>query len=197
MIGIVDYGCGNLRSLQSALEQADLASRRVRTAAELAGLSRIILPGVGHFGHARQRLQEAGLDIALKNYAREGGFILGICLGMQLLGCGSAEAPAIPGLGLLPVRCQAFPRLGQKIPHTGWNQVRFLPSGASWDAYFVHSYLIPRWPEGLPAEWIASTGYSVPFLSAFRSGTLAGCQFHPEKSGPRGLAFLKEVLTCC
>ena len=192
MIGIVDYGCGNLKSLENALEALGLPSRRLSAPAELLEAERLILPGVGNFGHAAGELEGRGLDGALKERAGAGGPILGICLGMQLLFQGSDEAPDRPGLGLLAGRSRLFAGPGLKVPHMGWSAVAF--GERSLAAYFVHSYCVPRWPEGRPAQAVGTAEYGGPFLAAFRSGNLAGFQFHPEKSGAQGLALLKEAL---
>jgi len=190
LIGIVDYGCGNLKSLENALEALGLPSRRLSAPEELLAADRLILPGVGNFGHAGQRLDRLGE--ALRERAARGGPILGICLGMQLLFQGSLEAPGVPGLGLLEGRCERFTGPGLKVPHMGWSAVAF--GDRSLAAYFVHSYYVPGWPGGRPAETLGLATYGRPFLAAFRSGNLAGFQFHPEKSGTQGLALLKEAL---
>ena len=193
MIGIVDYGCGNLKSLENALEHLGLRSRRVGTAREILDAERLILPGVGNFGHAAQELARRGLDGPLKARAAGNGPILGICLGMQLLFEGSEEAPGSPGLGLLEGRCELFTDPALKVPHMGWSALAF--GERSLAVYFVHSYFVPRWPEGRSCQTLGTAQYGRPFLAAFRSGALAGFQFHPEKSGTQGLALLKEALT--
>lgn len=246
MIGILDYGCGNLRSLENALEALGLESRRVARAAELKGVNRLILPGVGHFGHAMTQLRERNLDSAVTTFATSGRPLLGICLGMQLLFEGSEEAPGIDGLALLPGRFGRFSsdakapakkhsrrwqrlkedaessrttrifslrspfphsplrlffsrRLPQrqtvaaplKVPHMGWSTVDLGDRAGT--AYFVHSYFLPQW-QAAPPQMLGLSDYGRPFVSAFRSGNLAGCQFHPEKSGAWGLELLKEML---
>jgi imidazole glycerol phosphate synthase glutamine amidotransferase subunit len=191
-IGIVDYGCGNLKSLENALEALGLTSRRVATAAEVLAVDRLILPGVGHFGHACTELDSRGLAGPLKTRAAQGGPTLGICLGMQLLFEGSSEAPGRPGLGLVAGSCERFEDPALKVPHMGWSAVAF--GDRTLAAYFVHSYFVPRWPEGRHAEALGITQYGRPFVAAFRSGALSGFQFHPEKSGTQGLALLKEAL---
>jgi len=192
VIGIVDYGCGNLRSLENALEAMGLASCRVADAAGIATADRIILPGVGNFGHAGRLLAERRLDAPLRERAAQRLPILGICLGMQLLFEGSGEAPDVPGLGLLRGRCERFAVPGLKVPHMGWSAVDL--GDRSLAAYFVHSYFVPAWPGDRPAQALGLAVYGRPFLAAFRSGPLAGFQFHPEKSGAQGLALLKEAL---
>lgn len=192
MIAIADYGCGNLRSLENALEALELPSRRVSSPREIGEAERLILPGVGNFGHAGAALAERGLGEALKERAAQGGPILGICLGMQLLFQGSDEAPGTPGLGLLEGRCLRFDGAGLKVPHMGWSAVDFPDRTLA--AYFVHSYFVPDWSGPGPAQALGMARYGRGFLAAFRSGNLAGFQFHPEKSGTAGLALLREAL---
>jgi imidazole glycerol phosphate synthase glutamine amidotransferase subunit len=193
VIAIIDYGCGNLKSLENALEHLGLASRRIGTPGEILAADRLILPGVGNFGHAAAELAGRGLDGPLRERAARGGPILGICLGMQLLFEGSEEAPDRAGLGLLEGRCQLFADPALKVPHMGWSTVAFEDRALA--AYFVHSYYVPGWPGGRPSQALGTAQYGRPFLAAFRSGALAGFQFHPEKSGTQGLALLKEALT--
>jgi len=191
LIGIVDYGCGNLRSLENALEFLGLESRRVAAREDVLAMDRLILPGVGNFGHAGAELARRGLGDVLKERAALERPLLGICLGMQLLFEGSEEAPDTPGLGLLTGRGERFADPSLKVPHMGWSAVDFGElSGA---AYFVHSYFVPAFPGGRGAA-VATARYGRPFLAGFRSGNLAGFQFHPEKSGAYGLNLLKEAL---
>ncbi|BDU75862.1 imidazole glycerol phosphate synthase subunit HisH [Mesoterricola sediminis] len=193
MIGIVDYGCGNLRSLENALEALALPHRRVSTPGGVLEAGRLILPGVGHFGHAGRELRARGLEAPLRERAAMGRPLLGICLGMQLLFEGSDEAPDVPGLALVAGRCGAFDAPGLKVPHMGWSAVDFGDRALA--AYFVHSYRIPAFPAERPAQALGMAAYGEPFLAAFRSGPLGGFQFHPEKSGKAGLALLGEALT--
>jgi imidazole glycerol-phosphate synthase len=196
VIGLLDYGCGNLGSLENALAFLGLPCRRVAEPAGLAAVDRLILPGVGHFGHAMARLGTSGLEGPLRAWAGGGRPLLGICLGMQLLFEGSEEAPGLAGLGLLPGRFTAFTDPALKVPHMGWSPVAFgggSPSPLDGTAYFVHSYRLPAWV-GPPPERLGLARYGGPFVAAFQAGNLAGCQFHPEKSGDWGLACLGEAL---
>ncbi|MBP7864513.1 MAG: imidazole glycerol phosphate synthase subunit HisH [Acidobacteria bacterium] len=203
-IGIVDYGGGNLRSLENALARLGLPCRRLTAARAVAGTDRLVLPGVGHFGAASEQLAVSGLGEAVRAVAGRGGRVLGVCLGMQLLFESSAEAPGARGLGLLP---GCFRRLGEapfaggppdrplKVPHTGWDRVDFGPGRPAGWFYFVHAYALPASDvsrDGLEAGWCDHGG---PFLASLRRGGLAGAQFHPEKSGEAGLQFLEEVLS--
>lgn len=193
MIGILDYGCSNLRSLENALEFLGLEYRRVATPGAIDAVDRLIQPGVGHFGHAMTELRTRGLESAVKAFAASGRPLLGICLGMQVLFEGSGEAPGLPGLGLLPGRFEAFAEPSLKVPHMGWSAVDF--GDCVGTAYFVHTYFLPEWNAGATQQRLGITQYGRPFVAAFRSGNLAGCQFHPEKSGAWGLGLLKEMLT--
>jgi imidazole glycerol phosphate synthase glutamine amidotransferase subunit len=193
MIGILEYGCGNLRSVENALESLGLASKRVDSATSIDGLDRLIMPGVGHFGYAMSQLRSRGLEQAVKDFAASGRQLLGICLGMQLMFDSSDEAPEIPGLCLVPGRFRAFDDPTLKVPHMGWSRVDFGDSAGT--AYFVHTYYLPEWDRGTPVQRLGIAQYGGPVVAAFRSGNLAGCQFHPEKSGAWGLGLLKEMLT--
>jgi glutamine amidotransferase len=198
MIAIVDYGVGNLFSLKSSLQK--IGAEAVVTADEetLQRAERIILPGVGAFGDAADKLRAAGLDKLLVREAEAGKPLLGICLGMQLLFEKGLEYGSHRGLGLIPGEVTAMaPRVpaGYKIPQMGWNALSFakpvhpifstVPDGSF--VYFVHSYSAV-----CPEEYvIAETDYGVPITAAAARRNVVGCQFHPEKSGPVGLRILK------
>ena len=196
MTAIVDYGVGNLFSLQCSL--AAIGADAVVTAdpAALRAADRIILPGVGAFGDAARKLRESGLDLLLKELAAAGKPLLGICLGMQLLFDKSYEFGEYQGLGLIPgvVRPIADVIPAElKIPHIGWNALRFtapspLFSGISQGdcVYFVHSFYAD-----CGESVIATAEYGAPLTAAVAKGNVYGCQFHPEKSGAVGLAILK------
>lgn len=207
-LAIVDYGGGNLKSLENALARLGLPFGRVSDARGVAAANRVVLPGVGHFGPAAERLAATGVGEAVRAVAGRGGRVLGICLGMQLLFEASAEAPGARGLGVFP---GCFRRLGEapfaggtsggragrplKVPHTGWDRV---DAGAGRPAgwfYFVHAYALPAAevaPDAFAAGWC---DYGGLFLASLRRGGLAGAQFHPERSGEAGLDYLKEVLS--
>ncbi len=197
-VGIVDYGGGNLRSVENALAALGKPFRRIETPADAAGLEWIVLPGVGHFGAAAERLASSGLAPFLRRHAAGGGRILGICLGLQLLFEGSAEAPGAVGLGLLSGRSVRLGASGEKVPHMGWATVRF-PAGRDEWFYFVHSYALPAaiytGETGGSGNYTAEFWYGRKFIAALKCGPLTGVQFHPEKSGPAGLRFLQEVLS--
>jgi imidazole glycerol-phosphate synthase subunit HisH len=208
MIALIDYGISNLRSVQKAFEHLDTAVTLVDTPDRLAQADRLILPGVGAFPAGMKGLQERGLIDPIKQAARNGKPLIGICLGMQLLFESSDEMGETEGLGLLPGRVAKIkmqedhaPRTTQpalKIPHVGWNQldvvrdhplVRELVSGSY--AYFVHSYAI--YPEDQSIV-LATTDYGGPFASIVGRGKVCGLQFHPEKSQAVGLRLLKNFL---
>ena len=196
MTAIVDYGVGNLFSLQSSL--AAIGAEAIVTAdpAVLRAADRIILPGVGAFGDAAQKLRGTGLADLLKELAATGKPLLGICLGMQLLFDKSYEFGEFEGLGLIPgvVRpiADVIPA-DYKIPHIGWNALRFTAPSPLFDritegdcVYFVHSFYAD-----CGESVIATAEYGAPLTAAVAKGNIYGCQFHPEKSGAVGLAILK------
>lgn len=197
MIGLIDYGVGNLFSLVSSFGMIGEAAEIVRTPEEVRGADKLILPGVGAFGDARQKLAVHGMDEAVLEAARRGTPILGICLGMQMLFDTSDEFGKHEGLGLIPGRITAMqPRLpgNLKVPQIGWNALicephplfQGIPEGAC--VYFVHSY------SAVDCDpWtIARTEYGIPVTAAVARDNVLGTQFHPEKSGRIGLAMLSN-----
>lgn len=196
MISIVDYGMGNLESVQKALAINGAETRLVETASQIEESEKLILPGVGAFGEAMHHLRDQGMVEALRTYARSGRPLLGVCLGLQLLFESSDEAPGVDGLGILPGTVKKFPAsIGLKIPHMGWNNLQIAPTSrlfASLPAdpyvYFVHSYYVEP---ADPAITAALTQYGITFVSAIERDNIFGAQFHPEKSQTNGLAILK------
>jgi imidazole glycerol-phosphate synthase subunit HisH len=193
MIAIVDYGMGNLRSVQKALERVGASAVVTRDPAVLEAARGLVLPGVGAFGDAMVNLRLQRLLAPVLDHAESGKPLLGICLGMQLLFDQSEEMGHHPGLGLLPGRVVRFPAGDLKVPHVGWNQLRQvqpglldgIPEGGY--AYFVHSYYTT--PEE-PADVLATTHYGLEFASVVGRGRIWGAQFHPEKSQEVGLRLL-------
>ena len=196
MTAIVDYGVGNLFSLQSSL--AAIGAEAVVTAdpAALKSADRIILPGVGAFGDAARKLRETGMDTLLKELAAAGKPLLGICLGMQLLFDKSYEFGEFAGLGLIPGAVRPIADVippDYKIPHIGWNALRFTGESPLFAhitqgdcVYFVHSFYAD-----CGDAVIATAEYGAELTAAVAKGNVYGCQFHPEKSGAVGLAILK------
>jgi len=217
VIVIVDYGMGNLRSVQKALERMGHAAAISDKPDDAAAAERLIVPGVGAFGDAMAALRAAGLVEGIRDFVTAGRPMLGICLGLQILFDESeevaeapvelaamADAPLPKGLALIAGRVQRFSetlaRQGLKVPHMGWNEVR--PAGASplFEGmpdegvyfYFAHSYYAAPCDDGVVAGW---TDYGGPFASAVTSGNVHATQFHPEKSQAMGLALLENFVT--
>lgn len=190
--GLVDYGRGNLHSVEKALVRTGAEVRRVRTAREVEDVDWLVLPGVGAFGDAAAALQSQGLTEAVRCWLREDRPFLGICLGYQLLFEASEESPGVAGLGWLPGQVVRFPASVGKVPHMGWNEVKFR-SGSGWEEasgfyYHVHSY----YPAEVPDEAVVcETEYGLRFASGIRVGRVAAFQFHPEKSQRAGLDLLR------
>ena len=194
MVGIIDYGVGNLFSLRSSFAAIGVEAFVSGDAAELAKADRLILPGVGAFGDAAAKLRASGLDAFVRQQAAAGKPLMGICLGMQLLFERSFEYGDHFGLGLLKGQVVGMSgRLpeGLKIPHMGWNALKLtkpaklLEEGSY--VYFVHSFYAENCEDSLAAV----TDYGIPITAAVEKGNIFGCQFHPEKSGNVGLAILK------
>ena len=198
-IGLIDYGMGNLHSVQRAFERLDACVVPVTDAAAMEGCDGLVLPGVGAFDPAMERLRDRGLASAIKHWCEQGQPLLGICLGLQLLFEGSDEGQA-PGLGLLQGRVEALPRKsGHPIPHMGWEPLipaepsPLLPEGSpeSW-VYFVHSYAAVPTDAACTTATVAFAEQTV--TAAVWQGAIGACQFHPEKSGAAGEAILRRWL---
>ncbi|MBI4297878.1 MAG: imidazole glycerol phosphate synthase subunit HisH [Chloroflexi bacterium] len=198
MIAVVDYGAGNLRSVVKAIQHLGYEVRVTSSPQEMREAPALILPGVGAAADAMASLERLGLIPALKEAVAEGKPFLGVCLGLQLLFDSTEEGGGGPCLGILPGRVRRLPP-GLKVPHMGWNQVRFaknhpvfqgIPDGSNF--YFVHSY----YPEpDDPDIVVAKTDYGVTFASAIARDNLIATQFHPEKSGETGLLIYKNFLS--
>lgn len=197
MIALIDYGVGNLFSLKSSFGAIGEEIEIVSDAEGLERAEKIILPGVGAFEDAAQKLRRSGLDRALLAQAESGKPLMGICLGMQLLFEESYEYGIHKGLGLIPgqVRpiAEAIPA-GYKIPHIGWNGLHLQKDSPLFQnisqgdcVYFVHSY----YATGCEPFTIATTEYGAELTAAVQRDNVFGCQFHPEKSGKVGLEILK------
>jgi glutamine amidotransferase len=198
MIAIVDYGVGNLFSLQSSFAQIGAPVTVTGDAQVLAQADRIILPGVGAFGDAAEKLRQTGLDQVVIAQAAQGKPLMGICLGMQLLFEESYEFGRHPGLGLIPGRVvDMTPDIPSdlKVPHIGWNALhltrpdhplfRYTKPGDC--VYFVHSFYATDCDDAV----LATAEYGKELTAAVGRDNVLGCQFHPEKSGPVGLSILR------
>lgn len=194
MITLIDYGAGNLASLEGALDRLGYAHLRAERPKQAAPEGVLVLPGVGHFEAAATELKKRGWWHEIPHQVAGGRHLLGICLGLQLLAEGSEEAPRCSGLGLLPGLVR---RLGPgvKVPHMGWSQVQTgqphpaLPDPKGGWLYFVHSYALDAQPE---SAYLATHGR--PFSAVQGRGRVLGFQPHPEKSGPFGLFLLQRAL---
>jgi imidazole glycerol-phosphate synthase subunit HisH len=193
MIVIIDYGMGNLRSVQKAIEAVGSAAEISSDPDRVRQASKVILPGVGAFADAMAELRRTGLGESFRAAVQQGKPCLGVCLGLQLLFDSSAEDGEHTGLGLLPGRVVRFPaQPGLKVPHMGWNTLRIrkgapllagLPAEPS--VYFVHSYHVVAQN---PDDVAAVADYPKPFAAVIWRDNLTACQFHPEKSQRTGLA---------
>ncbi|HEV7720527.1 MAG TPA: imidazole glycerol phosphate synthase subunit HisH [Iamia sp.] len=205
LIAVLDYGIGNLRSAQKALQKVGADAHLTSDPGLIADAAGLVLPGVGAFGRCMEALAEAGLaaiahDAATAAAAGEGRPFLGVCVGMQMLFDGSDESPEVPGLGVVGGRIRLLPE-GVKRPQMQWNILdRSRPSPMFDDlpeeawVYFVHSY----WAEASdPSDVVATCDYGVPVTAAVERGALWATQFHPEKSAANGLALLGRFVDRC
>jgi imidazole glycerol-phosphate synthase subunit HisH len=195
-LAIIDYGAGNLPSVERALQKLGAETERAVYPDQVASAKAIVLPGVGHFSAFVAGLHERNLTSSLRMAFDSGTPILGICLGLQAMYAKSEEAPGDRGLGFFSDEVCALPR-NVKSPHIGWNQVQCLrPSallqGIAEDAYFyfAHSYAAP----GHGAETVAVCNHGVPFAAVVEYQNLLGLQFHPEKSGETGARVLQNFV---
>jgi glutamine amidotransferase len=188
---IIDYGAGNIFSVQTALRRLGYEAAVSRSAAEIAAADRVIFPGVGQASAAMRQLTESGLASIIPQLTQP---VLGICLGMQLM-CSHTEEEDTAGLGIFPVNVVKITGAA-RVPHTGWNTIQRLRSplfdGIDDDErmYFVHSYCVPSCD-----YTIAQSEYPAPFSAAIRKANFFGCQFHPEKSSEAGERVLRNFLT--
>ena len=195
MIGVINYGAGNVGSVLRAVQYLGYPAEPVENSGLLKSADRLILPGQGHFGAMMEALEAKKMIAPLRDQMASGKPFLGICLGLQALYENSDEAPDRAGFGLLPGRVKRFEGVF-KIPHLGWNQLEIrsrnglfegVPNGSF--AYFCHSYYGP-----VTAETTAVTEYGQNFAAAVRVGSVYAVQFHPEKSGDVGLKVLENFL---
>lgn len=196
-IVIVDYGMGNLRSVEKGFERVGFRAEMTRDPRRISAARGVVLPGVGAFGACMGNLERYGLVEALREAVLAEKPFLGICLGLQLLFAESEEFGPVKGLGLLPGKVRGFrPQDGLKVPHMGWNRIEkkkdtpFLDGIADGAyVYFVHSYYVVPEERELVAT---TTHYGTPFVSSIAKDHLFACQFHPEKSQDIGLRILEN-----
>jgi len=198
VIGVIDYGAGNLGSVMNALKRLGVCARFAAGPEELSLLSspfeKIIFPGDGHFATAMASINKSGYTQAIKEWIKSDKPFLGICIGLQLLFETSEEAPNVQGLSVIPGTVRRFP--GRKVPQIGWNQTAagkeskiFRSLNDNSFFYYIHSYYADPADKAVCA---AQTEYYVRYCCAVERGALAAVQFHPEKSGSTGLALLKN-----
>ena len=197
MITILDYGAGNLRSVQNTLDVIGAEYELVKDAAGLERASKILLPGVGHFGQMLRALDAMDVRMALTSRIKAGVPFLGICLGLQALFDASEEAPEQRGLGIFPGTVKRF-EIDLRVPHMGWNELdrvkhRLTPSRLLAGlperpyVYFAHSYYVPLVPQAA-----ATCTYSLPYTAVLEEGNVFGVQCHPEKSGSFGIDMVRN-----
>ncbi len=199
MTAIVDYDAGNLRSVEKALNILGEDVIVTRDREKILNADRVILPGVGAFGDAMNKLHNFGLTDTLNEVAQKNIPLLGICLGLQLLFEESDEAPGVRGLGILKGRILKIPeKEGFKIPHMGWNSLEIKQNSTLFNGikngsyvYFVHSYYLKADDENIVA---ATTDYCTRIHASIEAGNIFACQFHPEKSSEIGLKILKNFV---
>ena len=197
MIAIIDYDAGNLKSVEKALISLGEEVVVSRERDVLLSADKVVLPGVGAFADAMNKLSEYGLIEVIKEIVDNNTPFLGICLGLQLLFEESEEAPGVAGLGILKGKILKIPpKEGLKIPHMGWNSIDIKPEARLFKGiknnsyvYFVHSYYLKAEDESIVA---ATTEYSTHIHASVESGNVFACQFHPEKSSDVGLKILKN-----
>lgn len=199
MVAIIDYGAGNIKSVENAVRYLGQEAVLTRDPAVILSADHVILPGVGAFGDAMVRLRKYGLDNVLREVVKKEIPLLGICLGLQLLFESSEESPGAQGLGILPGKVLRIPDgEGRKVPQIGWNDLTYPNEGRLFKGieegayvYFVHSYYLRA---GDPNIVTARTQYGVRIDAAVESGNVFATQFHPEKSEAVGMKILGNFL---
>ena len=199
MIAIIDYDAGNIKSVEKAMLLLGQDVEITRDRDKILGADKVILPGVGAFGDAMNKLHQYGLVDVIREVTKKGTPFLGICLGLQLLFERSDEAPGVEGLGILKGEILKIPeKEGLKIPHMGWNSLEFPREGRLFAGikensyvYFVHSYYLKAEEEEIVT---AVTEYSTQIHASVEQGNVFACQFHPEKSSDVGIQILKNFV---
>jgi len=199
MIAIIDYDAGNIKSVEKALNYLGEEAIITRDHDEIVNSDKVILPGVGAFADAMEKIRHYGLEETIHEVVEKNIPFLGICLGLQLMFESSDEGPGVKGLGLLPGKILRIPKSGDlKIPHMGWNSLKFQNNGRLFKGipedsyvYFVHSYYLKAADEGIVT---ATTEYSTHIHASVEQGNVFACQFHPEKSSDIGIQILKNFV---
>ena len=199
MIAIIDYDAGNIKSVEKAMLLLGQEVKITRDKDEILNADKVILPGVGAFGDAMGKLHQYGLVEVIKEVVKKGTPFIGICLGLQLLFESSDETPGVEGLGILKGKILRIPdKEGLKIPHMGWNSLRFPREGRLFKGlpedsyvYFVHSYYLAAEDESIVT---ATTEYSTLIHASVEQDNVFACQFHPEKSSDVGIQILKNFV---
>ena len=199
MIAIIDYDAGNIKSVEKALNYLGEEAIITRDHDEIVNSDKVILPGVGAFADAMEKIRHYGLEETIHEVVEKNIPFLGICLGLQLMFESSDEGPGVKGLGLLPGKILRIPKSGDlKIPHMGWNSLHFQNNGRLFQGipeqtyvYFVHSYYLQAEE---PEIVKATTEYSTCIHASVEKDNVFACQFHPEKSSQVGLAILKNFI---
>ncbi|KAK3191419.1 Histidine biosynthesis bifunctional protein hisB [Lecanicillium sp. MT-2017a] len=202
-VHLLDYVAGNIRSLVNAIEKLGYEVEWVKTPEDVPKAEKLILPGVGHFGHCMSQLSQANYLPAIKQHIAAGKPFMGVCVGLQALFEASVEEPDVEGLGVVPASLERFDDSNKAVPHIGWNSAN-TAGKAMYDLrpeskyYYVHSYMCPYKPGELEAKgWSVATGTygGETFVGAVAKGNIYATQFHPEKSGVAGLRTLRAFLT--
>lgn len=200
MVALIDYDAGNILSVQKAIEHLGEKAVLTRDPKILRSADKVILPGVGAFGDAMEKIRGYNLEEVIKETADSGKPFLGVCLGLQIMFDESEEAPGVKGLSVLPGKIKKIPT-GEfkKIPHMGWNSLTFPKRGRLFEGidenayvYFVHSYYLDAYDKDIV---VANTEYNVTIDASVESRNVFGCQFHPEKSSEIGLKILSNFLS--
>lgn len=199
MVAVIDYDAGNIKSVEKAVMAIGKTVQVTRKRQDILAADHVILPGVGAFGDAMEKLHRYGLVDTIREVAESGTPFLGICLGLQLLFEYSEESEGVPGLGILPGRIVRLPDdCGLKIPHIGWNSLGYPHRGRLFDGvpeqsyvYFVHSYYLQA---SEPEIVTAVTEYAALIHASVERGNVFACQFHPEKSSDVGMRILRNFL---
>ncbi|HZI38993.1 MAG TPA: imidazole glycerol phosphate synthase subunit HisH, partial [Acidimicrobiia bacterium] len=201
VIAVLDYGIGNLRSAEKALQHLGVDAALTTDPAVARQAAGVVLPGVGAFGRCMEQLRESGLEPVVQETVEAGKPFLGICVGMQMLFDASEEAPGVKGLGVIPGEVRLLTVTGERLPHMGWNTLQIRTGSKLFDGlddgswlYFVHSYAPVPDDEAVIA---ATTEYGGTVVAAVEQGSVWATQFHPEKSAANGLRLLRNFADAC